>query len=86
VKINHIGTSGMNPYKRQMNKLDNVASTINKSDRVEISSEAKELQHVLSIEKEREIHVDQIKKQLQAGKYNIDPREIGKGIIRYYSR
>ena len=45
MKINNIGPSGINPYKRQMNKLEEASNTLGKkADKVEISSTAKEMQ------------------------------------------
>lgn len=49
MKINNVGMTGINPYNLQANKAGNVKeSKVNASDKVEISSAAKEMQRIIS--------------------------------------
>ena len=82
MKINHIGPSGINPYKRQVNKQEAAAvSAGTKADKVEISSTAKEMQHV-SVQRQHK--VEALKIQVQNGTYKLDSAETAKGIIDFY--
>ncbi|QED49608.1 flagellar biosynthesis anti-sigma factor FlgM [Cytobacillus dafuensis] len=85
MKINNFGASGVNPYKRQMNKLDQVDKLANKAaDKVEISTEAKEMQHVTQIENERQAKVEELKIQVENGTYKVNPKEVARGIYQFY--
>jgi len=45
MKINNVGMTGVNPYNLQANKTGNIKeSKVKSSDKVEISSAAKEMQ------------------------------------------
>lgn len=82
MKINHLGPSGINPYKRQINKQDTAAvSAGTKADKVEISSTAKELQQV-SVQRQQK--VEALKIQVENGTYKLDASETAKGIINFY--
>lgn len=85
MKINNYGTSGINPYKQQMNKLDQQKNTNKQNDKVEISATAKELQQVSNVEKERQKKVEQLKIQVQNGQYKVDPQAVANGIAKFYS-
>ncbi len=88
MKINPYGTQGINPYKRQMNKLDQAGKTAGKAaDMVEISPEAKEMQHqVTNQTPERQAKIDEIKLQVENGTYKVDSKAIAKSIINFYSK
>jgi negative regulator of flagellin synthesis FlgM len=87
MKINPFGSQGINPYKRQMNKMDQAGLAVNKQkDKVEISSTAKEMQQVSQLEKQRQAKVEELKIQVENGTYKMDPRESAKGIIHFYSK
>lgn len=85
MKINNFGTSGINPYKRQMNKLEstNKASQA-ASDKIEISSAAKEMQQVSQISAQRQARVEELKNEVQSGNYEIKPNEVAGSIINFY--
>lgn len=87
MKINNIGSSGVNPYKRQMNKLNNAAKSINKAeDKVEISTTAKEMQQVSNYLQARQEKVEQLRIQVENGTYKVDPQDVAKGIIEFYKK
>lgn len=85
MKINQLGPSGMNPYKRQMNKLDQAANVRGKTeDKVEISATAKEMQQVSRVESQRQERVEELKIQVQNGQYKVQPKEVAKSIYNFY--
>ena len=87
MKINNFKPSGVNPYKNQLNKLEQMEKGPNKKkDVVEISAEAKEMQQVSPFEKERQIKVDELRIQVENGTYKPQPSEIAKSIINFYKK
>jgi negative regulator of flagellin synthesis FlgM len=85
MKIHPFGSQGINPYKRQMNKLDQAGQATGKQkDKVEISSTAKEMQQVSQLAKQRQAKVENLKLQVENGTYQIDPKETAKGMIQFY--
>jgi negative regulator of flagellin synthesis FlgM len=87
VKINPFGTQGINPYKKQMNKVDQAGYAVNKQkDKVEISSTAKEMQQVSQLTSQRQAKVDELKLQVENGTYKMDSKETAKGILQFYSK
>ncbi|MBS4208278.1 flagellar biosynthesis anti-sigma factor FlgM [Bacillus sp. FJAT-50079] len=83
MKINPFRPVEQNPYKRQMNTVERHQAAV-KTDKVEISPEAKEMQQIPSIVKEREAKVAEIKKQVQNGTYEVNAKDIAKGIAEFY--
>ena len=87
MKINPLGSQGVNPYKRQMNKLDQANKTTSKAaDKVEISSAAKELQQESQITNERDAKINELKIQVENGTYKVDPKAVAKSIINFYKK
>jgi negative regulator of flagellin synthesis FlgM len=85
MKINNIGNQNINPYQRNINKLDSaVKSGKAPSDKIEISSTAKEMQETSKLMKERQAKVEALKDQVQNGTYTIDPKAIAKGLKNFY--
>jgi negative regulator of flagellin synthesis FlgM len=86
MKINSFGTFGVNPYKKQMEKTENLKNVSKKQDKVEISSAAKELQQADHISKERKVKIESLKQQIQNGTYKVDAEAVAKGIVDFYSK
>lgn len=87
MKINQFGTSGINPYNRQMNKLEGSARAKNSSaDKIEISTTAKEMQQVSQYAATRQQKVEELKIQVENGNYKINPKEIAKSIVNFYTQ
>ncbi|WP_456273246.1 flagellar biosynthesis anti-sigma factor FlgM [Bacillus sp. AK031] len=85
MKINNIGASGVNPYKKQLNKLDQLSKPGQpKADKVEISTSAKEMQESLRIPKERQAKVDELKISVENGNYRVNSQEVAKSILKFY--
>jgi negative regulator of flagellin synthesis FlgM len=85
MKINPLGSQGINPYKRQMNKIDQANKTTGKAaDKVEISSAAKEMQQESQITNERDEKVNELKIQVENGTYKVNPKAVAKSIVNFY--
>lgn len=85
MKINNYGQSGLNPYKRQLNKLENANKATNQaSDKIEISSAAKEMQHSSRLSADRQAKVEELKIQVENGNYKVNPKEVAKSIAKFY--
>jgi negative regulator of flagellin synthesis FlgM len=87
MKINPFGSQGINPYKKQMNKMDQTGYAVNKQkDKVEISSTAKEMQQVSQLAAQRQAKVEDLKLQVENGTYKVDAKETAKSILNFYSK
>lgn len=84
MKINNFGKVNINPYQKQMDKIESVQKT-KKSDKVEISLEAKELQKVTAIEKERLEKVQALKNKVDSGDYQVNPRDVAKKMYDFWN-
>lgn len=83
MKINHFGRINMNPYNKQQEKIEQIQKS-DRKDKIEISSEAKELQKIGSIEVERQEKVNAIKKEVQSGRYELNAREIAEKMYSFW--
>lgn len=87
MKINNVGSMGVNPYKRSLEKSAAATSKSQlKEDKVEISSKAIDLQQSNEIIKARQDKVQAIKTQVESGTYTIDPQAIAKGLLNFYKK
>jgi len=86
MKINHLNQYGVNPYQKAVNKADTSMKPSQLADKVEISSKAKELQQLSSVEVERQAKIDEIKKQVENGTYQVNVNETAKGVLDFYSK
>jgi len=85
MKINNLGPSGVNPYKNQMKQHQTATTNQAKSDQVEISSKAKELQERSQFAEARQEKVAKLKISVQNGTYQVDSKAVANKIIDYYS-
>lgn len=85
MKINPFKPTEMNPYNRQVNKTGQKPN-IKQTDKVEISSVAKEMQQTPDIVKERMARIEELKIQVQNGQYQVDPKTVAEGIAKFYQR
>lgn len=86
MKINHFGNVNFNPYKKQMEKLDQLQKGGAKKDQIEISSVAKELQQGSKIETERQEKIDAIKQQVESGEYKVDPEKLARKMYDFWNQ
>lgn len=83
MKINHVRNVNLNPYNKQVGKMEQTQKTSSK-DKIEISSEALNLQKLGNIELERQEKVDAIKKEVQSGNYELNSKKIAEKMYSYW--
>ena len=87
MKINNIGSMGVNPYKKSIDKnIATPSKAQSREDKVEISSKAIDLQQSNDLVKARQEKVQAIKTQVENGTYTIDPQAIAKGLVEFYKK
>ncbi len=87
MKINPMNMSGIQAYQRTQNqKQAQTKAADAKTDKVEISYQAKEMQETSQIDKERPDKVAALKQQVQSGNYKADPEKIAQGLYNYYAK
>lgn len=87
MKINKINIPAINPYKTNQIKAEQVKqqATI-KTDKLEISSAAKQLSETSPITTERNERVQQLKAQIESGNYKVEPETLASNLIKYYKK
>ncbi|WP_065410326.1 flagellar biosynthesis anti-sigma factor FlgM [Pseudobacillus wudalianchiensis] len=87
MKINQNGVSGINPYQRQLNKVQEAKKAVEApKDKLEISSAAKGMQEVSKLTKERMEKIASLKQQVAKGEYQPQPEKIAEGIVKFYKK
>ena len=84
MKINNLGQMGVNPYRKQMEKPAQQNNSAAKSDKVEISSEAKGLQEMSQFQQTRNEKVAQLKIAVQNGTYQVDAKAVAAKMTDFY--
>lgn len=86
MKINNVGVNAVNPYKRQVQKLDAAEQTKKQvSDQLQISSVAKELQSS-SFTTERAERIQQLKVDIESGNYKVDAKQVAGDLLAFYRK
>ena len=87
MKINNVGPAGMNPYKKNINRLEEAKqSSFQAKDKLEISTTAKELQQTSQVITQRQEKVEALKVTVQKGTYTLDAGEKTKSIVDFYRK
>ncbi|GEK35098.1 flagellar biosynthesis anti-sigma factor FlgM [Kurthia sibirica] len=85
MKINNFGVNPINPYKNQQLKTEAAKkATMNFSDQLEISSQAKDLQGIKDFASTRVDKVNMIKKQIEAGTYQVDADRLANDLLKNF--
>lgn len=83
MKINHLRNVNVNPYNKQVEKLEQTQKAKSK-DKIEISSEAIKLQKIGNIELERQEKVDALKREVQSGQYELNAKKVAEKMYSYW--
>ncbi|WP_153732408.1 flagellar biosynthesis anti-sigma factor FlgM [Sporosarcina obsidiansis] len=87
MKVERFNTPAVNPYRNQQMKVDQAKqSNPFKTDKLEISSEAKKLSATTPIETERQQRVQQLKSQVQSGDYQVDAKKLASNMLSYFNK
>ncbi|KIL49911.1 flagellar biosynthesis anti-sigma factor FlgM [Jeotgalibacillus soli] len=85
MKINPFNNPNINPYNRQQKKAELAEQQKNRvSDKVEISSAAKEMQDGSRIQMERQARIDQLKVDVESGNYKVDSKKVAEDLFKHY--
>jgi negative regulator of flagellin synthesis FlgM len=87
MRINHFNSIQNNPYKKQTQdmKQESVQSAY-KKDEIRISDEAKKLLSSSKFEQERAEKVNEIKRQVESGNYQVSPSKIAISILDFWRK
>lgn len=84
LKINNIGHVKINPYNKQIEKMDK-SQQVSRRDKIEISSEALELQKGNQLEAARQERVEQLQQKVQSGEYEVNPKETARKLYDFWN-
>ncbi len=85
MKIQKFNLPAINPYKANQLKAEQSEQKAKmKTDKLEISSEAKQLSETSTSTAERNERVQQLKAQVQAGTYEVNPEQLASNLVKYF--
>ncbi|MBE1555007.1 flagellar biosynthesis anti-sigma factor FlgM [Sporosarcina limicola] len=85
MKIQNINLPAVNPYKaNQLKAEQNEHKTKMKTDKLEISTAAKQLSELSTFPAERNERVQQIKAQVQSGMYEVDVQQLASNLANHF--
>jgi negative regulator of flagellin synthesis FlgM len=76
----------MRAYNQNVTEVKHSSNSNSKSDKVELSTQSKEISKYIEKAKNSEIkneRVDEVKKLLEKGNYNVDSETLAKSIMEY---
>ena len=87
MKINKFNLPPINPYKANQLKVEKAETKVQTyTDKLEISTEAKQLSGIPSYGIERNERIAEIKSQIDAGTYKVDSEALAANLISYYNK
>lgn len=87
MKIDGMKPQVVNPYRNQQMKVDQTKQAgPMKTDKIEISSEAKKLSAASPIESARQERVQELKSQVQSGDYKVDAGKLASNMLSYFNK
>lgn len=86
VKITSIGVNGINPYNKQQVNIKPKETKPNVTDKIEISTTAKELSTSLNYSTDRAQKVQKLKEEIQSGEYKVDTHKVAEDLLNYYRK
>jgi negative regulator of flagellin synthesis FlgM len=87
MRINHFNSIQNNLYKKQTQDVkQEIVQSAYKKDEIQISDEAKRLLSSSKFEQERADKVNEIKRQVQSGNYQVNTSKVAKSILDFWRR
>ncbi|MDN4606789.1 flagellar biosynthesis anti-sigma factor FlgM [Sporosarcina highlanderae] len=87
MKINKVNITPVNPYRTNQMKVEKAKENLQiKTDKIEISAEAKQLSETSPVTIERNERVQSLKAQIESGNYKVDPEKLAKNLLNYYQK
>ncbi|WP_318615799.1 flagellar biosynthesis anti-sigma factor FlgM [Sporosarcina sp. YIM B06819] len=85
MKIQKFTIPAINPYKTNQVKAEQLEKKSKMlTDKLEISSEAKQLSEVSPFTIERKERVEQLKAAVESGTYKVDAEQLASKLAKYY--
>ncbi|MET3655788.1 flagellar biosynthesis anti-sigma factor FlgM [Sporosarcina psychrophila] len=85
MKIQKFNVPAVNPYKTNQLKAEQTEQKAKmKTDKLEISSEAKKLSETSTFTVGRNERVQELKEQVQAGTYEVNPEQLASNLVKYF--
>lgn len=86
MKINGQNHVNFNPYKQQLQKQAELKKPSNKSDELQISKEAMQLQEKDKPSEKRAAYVQEIKRAVDSGQYQVDVEQTAQKMIDFWKK
>lgn len=87
MKINKINIPPVNPYRTNQMKSEQANNqTKMHRDKLEISSQAKQLSEVSTFAAERKERIQELKAQIKSGEYKVEPEKLAENLIKYFKK
>ena len=87
MKITSFGVNSVNPYNKQQRSLKAAESKgAMATDKIEISSAAKEMSASSTYSTERAQKIQTLKEEIQSGTYQVDARKVAEDMLNYYRK
>ncbi|MFJ7932820.1 flagellar biosynthesis anti-sigma factor FlgM [Sporosarcina sp. NPDC096371] len=85
MKIQKFNLPAVNPYKTNQLKAEQMERKSKMgTDKLEISTEAKQLSEASPITIERKERVEQLKAKIESGTYKVDAEQLASNLANYY--
>lgn len=85
MKVNTSGVDRIQLYQNNVKKIEQEKPQ-QREDKVEISSQAKDLQMASQLIADREERVQQLKKQVEEGSYKVQPTLVAEKMLQYFNK
>ncbi|MEC5422862.1 flagellar biosynthesis anti-sigma factor FlgM [Virgibacillus sp. C22-A2] len=86
MKIHGPNQTNFNPYKNQVQKQVDHKKEVNKTDQIEISSQAKHLQGKDNPSAKRAEYIQEIKNAVDSGNYKVNPEKTAEKMIEFWKK
>ncbi|WP_099159874.1 flagellar biosynthesis anti-sigma factor FlgM [Virgibacillus ndiopensis] len=86
MKIHGPNQTNFNPYKNNMQKQTDLKKGTNQQDQLQISNQAKRLQENVKPNAERAAYVQDIKKAVESGEYQVNPEKTAQKMIAFWTK
>lgn len=86
MKISPVQLRAIQTYNQTLPVKRTSGRGVSFKDRLEISTQAKEMQVVSSYQTERNEKIDSLKKQISEGTYKVDSEQVARDMLKYFRR
>jgi negative regulator of flagellin synthesis FlgM len=86
MKVNSTNVDRIQYYQNHVKKIEKEQPKQQQEDKLEISSQAKDLQIASQLIAEREERIQQLKKQVEDGSYKVQPTLVAEKMLQYFNK